>query len=97
MKKYLVLGSMALFALSIASLGTSQEAAEQVCQQTLQNNCAKCHSLKKICAKLDQKDADWKAIVAKMGQKGKLSQEVQDAVVVCLTTTSEPKKLVCDQ
>jgi hypothetical protein len=97
MKKYLVLGSMALFALSIASLGTSQEAAEQACQLTLQNNCAKCHGLKKICAKLEQKDVDWKTIVAKMGAKGKLSQETQDAVFACLTTTSDPKKLTCNQ
>jgi len=97
MKKYLVLGSMALFALSIASLGTSQEATEQACQQTLQNNCAKCHGLKKICATLDKKDADWKTIVATMGQKGKLSQETQDTVLACLTTSSDPKKVACVQ
>lgn len=97
MKKYLALGSMALFVLSIASLGSSQEATEQACQQTLQNNCAKCHGLKKICAKLEQKDADWKKIVAKMGEKGKLSQETQDAVFACLTTAGDPKKAACSQ
>jgi len=97
MKKCCILGLMTLFTLGIASLGTSQGANPQACQQTLQTNCTKCHGLKKICNKLDQADANWKTIVATMGQRGKLSQDVQDAVVTCLTTSKEPKELVCDK
>ncbi len=97
MKKMLIFGAVSLFTLTVVSLGTGQEATEQGCRQTLQANCTTCHGLKKICNKLDQQDADWKKIVANMGQKGNLSQEVQDTVVTCLTTTKEPKKLVCGQ
>jgi hypothetical protein len=32
-----------------------------------------------------------------MGKRGKLSQEVQDAVATSLTKSSEPKKLVYDK
>ena len=97
MKKCCILGLMTLFTLGIPSPGTSQEVNAQSCQQTLQTNCTKCHGQKKICNKLNQADANWKTIVATMGHRGKLSQEVQDAVVTCLTTSSEPKKLVCDK
>jgi hypothetical protein len=96
MKKFFALGFMALLALGIASLGISQDVNEQSCQQTLKNNCTTCHGLKKICNKLDQTNTNWKVIVTNMGQKGKLSQEVQNTVFTCLTTTTEPKKMVCD-
>lgn len=97
MRTCCILGLITLCTLGIASLGTSQEVNPQACQQTLQTTCTKCHGLKKICNKLDQADANWKTIVTTMGHRGNLSQDVQDAVVTCLTTSSEPKKLVCNK
>lgn len=97
MRTCCILGLMTLCTLGIASLGTSQEVNSQACQQTLQTTCTKCHGLKKICSKLDQADANWKTIVTTMGHRGNLSQDAQDAVVTCLTTSSEPKKLVCNK
>ena len=97
MRKCIVLGVMTLLTLGTASLSASQDVNEQACQQTLQNACTKCHGLKKICNKLNQADANWKMIVTNMGEKGKLSQEAQDSVLTCLTTTPAPKKMVCDK
>ncbi len=97
MKTVLISGLLALLTLGMISLATGQETNEQSCQQTIQNNCTKCHATKKICKKMDQANANWKEIVKSMGERGKLSQEVQDSVFTCLTTTPEPKKLVCDQ
>ena len=82
--------------LGLAFLATAQAADDQACGQTVQANCTKCHGANKICAKLDQADTDWKKTVAIMGQRGKLSQEVREAVVACLTSTGA-KKLVCDK
>lgn len=85
------------FSLGIASLGTSQEVNDQACKQTLEANCVKCHPMKKTCKELDKADANWKTIIAEMGKRGKLSQEVQDTVLACLTTTPDPKKIACDK
>jgi cytochrome c5 len=97
MHKGIILVTLTLALFGVASMGVGQEVNEQACRQTLQNSCTTCHGLKKICAKLEQKDADWKKIVSTMGQKGNLSQETQDTVTTCLTTSKEPKKLVCDK
>ncbi len=85
-----------LLALSIISLPSAQAADPQTCRQTVQTNCTKCHGANKICAKLDAAGADWKKIVATMGQRGKLPQDVQDAAVTCLTSP-EAKKAACDK
>ncbi|MGI6638635.1 MAG: hypothetical protein ACOX4Z_06185 [Desulfobulbus sp.] len=59
----------------------------QTCQQLIQNSCTKCHGVKRICTTLDKPDANWPAIVADMGKRGKLSQEVQVQALSCLTST----------
>ena len=76
MKKFLVPGVLICLTLGLASLGASQETNEQACQQALQNNCTKCHGLKKTCKELDEPNANWKEIITNMGKRGKLSQEV---------------------
>jgi hypothetical protein len=96
MKNLFFLASIIFCTLGIASFGISQD-MDQSCQQTLQNNCARCHGLKKICSKLDKAETNWKAIVTDMGKKGKLSQDVQDAAVTCLTKGSDPQQLICDK
>lgn len=95
MRKGLVVLLLFFGTLGFAASGIGQNVDPQACGQTLQTNCTRCHSLKRVCDKLNQANADWKGIVTTMGQRGKLSQEVQDAVVVCLTKSSDPKKLVC--
>ena len=97
MRKKIIRASFTLCFLGWASIVMGQEGNDQACQQALQSTCMKCHGLKKICAKLDQKDADWKKIIGIMGQRGNLSQETQDTVFTCLTTSKDPKKLVCDK
>jgi cytochrome c5 len=97
MKKLFVAGVLALLIVGHVSLGASQEVSDQACQQTIKTNCTKCHGTGKICTELDKADANWKKIVAEMGKRGTLSQEIQDAVFTCLTAKPEPKKLVCDK
>jgi len=97
MNQCLTVVLLSFFTLGIATLGRGQELNPQSCQQNLQTTCTRCHGLKKICTKLDQAGADWKTIIATMGKRGNLSQDTQDTVVVCLTASSEPKKLVCDK
>lgn len=95
MRKTVLTVILSVAALSLASFAVSQETDLQSCQKTLQNNCASCHGLNKVCAKLDEGGADWKKIVANMGKKGSISQDVQDSVVACLTKSSDPKKVAC--
>lgn len=97
MKKLLLPCLVLSLTLGIASLGTSQEVNEQACRQALETSCVKCHPMKKTCKELNKADANWKAIIADMGKRGKLSQEVQDTVLACLTTTPDPKKIACDK
>lgn len=97
MKNILLPGVLICLSLGVVSLGIGGEVNEQACQQALQNNCSKCHALKRACTELDKPDANWKEVVSTMGKRGKLSQEVQDTVFTCLTTMPEPKKLVCDK
>lgn len=80
-------GTLALITLAVASLGIGQETNNTACQQAIQTNCTICHTTQRICAKLDTTDADWPATVAVMGKGGSLSKQVQDAVIVCLTTS----------
>ncbi len=95
MKKLLVPALLALLPLSIASWSFSQEVNDESCTQTIATSCTKCHGTAKICKELGEADADWPAIVARMGKKAKLSQEGQDAVLACLTKSTDPKQLVC--
>jgi hypothetical protein len=94
MHKIRVSGVLVLLALGIAFMASAQAADDQACGQTIQATCTKCHPAAKICAKLDKGDADWKKIVATMGQRGNLPQASQDAAVKCLTST-EAKQQVC--
>ncbi|MDK9706627.1 MAG: hypothetical protein OEL83_06210 [Desulforhopalus sp.] len=97
MKKLVLSALLVITPLCVASLSFSQGAAAPAdCQQTLKNNCTKCHGLPKICAKLGDKAADWPAIVARMGDKAKLSKEVQDAALACLSKSPDPAKLGCE-
>ncbi|WP_310599816.1 hypothetical protein [Desulfobulbus sp.] len=96
MNNHLLIAAATLFALGGTAFGADRD-NPQACPQTLQTNCARCHGLQQVCAKLDQPDANWKAIVATMGQRGNLGQEVQEAVVACLTKTGDPKKFTCDK
>ena len=95
MKKSMLIVGLSFVTLGLASFAVSQETSLPACQQTLKNNCASCHGLDRVCAKLDQSGVDWKKIVANMGKKGNISQGIQDSVVACLTQSSEPKKVVC--
>jgi hypothetical protein len=97
MKKVLLPALLALLPLCIASWSLGQEVDQAACQQTIQDNCTKCHGTSKICKELGEADADWGKIVKNMGKKGKLSQEVQDSVLNCLTKSTEPGKLVCEK
>lgn len=97
MKKLVLSALLVITPLCVGTLSFSQGAADPAaCQLTLKNNCTKCHGLPKICTKLGDKTADWPAIVAKMGEKGKLSKEVQDAALACLSKSPDPAKLGCE-
>lgn len=95
MNKILFPGTLALITLAVASPGIGQETNNTACQQAIQTNCTICHATQRICAKLDIPGANWPATVAVMGKRGNLSKQVQDAVIVCLTTSANPKGLVC--
>ncbi|NLZ17076.1 MAG: hypothetical protein GX087_05010 [Desulfobulbaceae bacterium] len=81
-----------------AAMASSTEVNPQTCQQVIENSCTKCHGIKRICTTLDKADADWSAIVADMGRRGKLSQEVQDQALSCLTSADVTVKgTICPQ
>lgn len=82
-------------ALVFASLSIGQDIDSATCQQTLKANCTSCHSIKRICHELDEKDANWPAIIKEMGELGNLSQKIQDTALNCLTKTDTPKAFVC--
>lgn len=75
--------------LAFATMVGGAEANPQACQQVMKNSCTKCHDIKRICNTLGKADADWPAIVADMGKRGKLGQEIQDQAISCLTSTDE--------
>ena len=75
------------------------EVDEEICRDTIQNTCTKCHGTARICKKL--KDADigesrWGKIIARMGRRAKISRDVQETVIACLTTLAEPDRVACD-
>lgn len=91
-----ILGVLLCFAfISFASWSIGQEVDEVTCQQTIQTSCTSCHNTKRICHELSETDANWPRIVKEMGELGKLSQEVQDTALNCMTKTDDPKKFVC--
>jgi hypothetical protein len=97
MKKLVLSALLVIIPLCVGTLSFSQGAADPAdCQQTLKNNCTKCHGLPKICKELGEKDADWPKIVARMGDKAKLTKEVQDAALACLSKSPDPAKLGCE-
>lgn len=77
---------------AFAALVSGTEATSQNCQQVLDNSCTKCHGVKRICKTMDKADADWPVIVADMGKRGKLSREVQDQALSCVTSTDAALK-----
>ncbi|MFH0783834.1 MAG: hypothetical protein V2B20_18020 [Pseudomonadota bacterium] len=95
MKKILLSALLILTPLCVASLTFSQANTDSACQQTIQNSCTKCHTTDRICDELGEAAANWPKIVKDMGEKGKLSNEVQAEVLDCLTKSSDPAKLVC--
>ena len=74
-----------------------QPVDDKACQETITTNCTRCHATGRICHELDEANAKWPEIIKEMGEKGSLSQEVQDTVLACLTTASDPKKFVCTE
>ena len=96
MKRLILLTLLVLLPLGVAPLSFSQATPDEAaCQQTIQKSCTKCHTTDRICHELAEADANWPHIVKEMGEKGKLSQEVQDTVLNCLTKSADPAKLVC--
>ena len=95
MNKVLFAAVLPLLPLALASVGSGQETTEAPCRQAIQTNCTTCHDTGRICAKLDTPGADWKTTVSVMGARGKLSTQAQETVLACLTTSANPKKLVC--
>ena len=79
----------------IASWSIGQDIDEAACQQTIQNSCTTCHKTDRICHELGEEDANWPEIIKEMGERGKLSQEIQDTALKCLTKAEDPKKFVC--
>ena len=98
MNKWLGMLCATVCTFGFAAIVSSAEVNPQACQQVIENSCTKCHGIKRICTTLDKADADWPAIVADMGKRGKLSQEVQDQALSCLTSADVAVKgTVCPQ
>ena len=95
MPKVLIPAVVALITLAVVSLGTGKETDDNGCRQAVQTNCTTCHDTGRICAKLNIPAADWATTVRVMGERGNLGQQVQNAVLSCLTTSANPKKTVC--
>lgn len=95
MRKIVLSSLLVLIPLCVASWSVGQDVDDTVCKETIQISCTQCHSTMEICHKLGESDADWPEIVKEMGERGKLSQDIQDTVVNCLTKTSEPTTFVC--
>ncbi len=86
-----------VIAITVASLRAA-EVSDESCKAALAANCTRCHGAVKICNKLKDTSMDagkWQTIVARMGKKAGLAQDVQDAVHACLTASADPGKLVC--
>ncbi len=97
MKNTLLAALLILLPLGTATWSLGQDVDEAACMQAIQTNCTSCHGMKKICKELGEKDADWGKIMTSMAKKGKLSQEVHDTVLNCLTKSADPAKLVCEK
>ncbi len=96
MKKLLGMLGATVCTLGFAAMVTGAEVTPQSCQQVMDTSCTKCHGMKRTCATLEKAAADWPAIVADMGKRGKLSQEVQDQALSCLTSTdANVKSILC--
>lgn len=98
MKNLIVSAVCIAMVMAVASLKAA-EVDEKACKELITTNCTKCHGTKKICNELKEEDADakkWREIITEMGKKGHLSQEIQDSVHACLTTSADPGKLVCE-
>lgn len=97
MKKVILSALFVLLSVGTASWSLGQDGDEAACTQAIQTNCTSCHGTKKICKELGKADADWGKIMTSMAKKGKLSQEVHDTVLNCLTKSADPAKLVCEK
>ncbi len=93
-----MLAALLFFAvIGFASFSIGQDIDKTVCQQTIQVTCTSCHKAGRICKELDNKNADWPSIIKEMGELGKLSQEIQDTALNCLTKTDDPKEFACQK
>ena len=92
MNKLLGMLCAAVCTLGFAAMVGGVEVNQQACQQVMENSCTKCHGVKRICTTLEKADANWPAIVADMGKRGKLDQAVQDKALGCLTSTDAAVK-----
>lgn len=95
MRKMLLAAVLLSIPLCTASVTVGQDVDEAACKTTIETSCTKCHATERICDALSETSTNWPEIVKEMGEKGKLSQEVQDTVLNCLTKASEPGKFVC--
>lgn len=95
MRNFVLAAVFGLVSLAVVACSNSKESVGYPCQQTVETSCTKCHSTERICKELGEADADWPAIVKDMGKRGKLSLEVQDKVLACLTSTAEQGRFEC--
>jgi len=95
MRKMLLSALFVSIQLCTASLSVSQDIDDAACKTTIETSCTKCHTTERICHELGESSANWPEIVKDMGERGKLSQGVQDTVLNCLTKASDPGKFVC--
>lgn len=86
---------LCFFLLCFAAASISQAVDETACQETIQITCTSCHKTGRICRELDNKDADWPAIIKEMGELGDLSQDIQNTALNCLTKADNPKSFAC--
>ena len=94
MKKWIASCSLTIGLCLLPAFASAADINPASCQEVMQNNCIKYHGIKKVCAAQKKAGADWHTIVASMGKKGQLSQEVQDQALACLTSTD---KKIADQ
>lgn len=94
-RKMLLSAVLVSVPLWIASWSVAQDIDDAACKTTIEASCTKCHTTERICHELGESDVNWPEIVKEMGERGKLSQDVQDTVLNCLTKASEPGKFVC--
>ena len=95
MKKRCMIG--AVCALTLLAVVCS--AAEIAPKQLVASKCASCHSMKRVCRAVGNKDAaGWNATVGRMAAKGlRLSEKQQKEIVTYLVEVESSKAEFCGQ